>query len=125
MEAQERHQTTPVDLGARSKLLIEKHASYIKRVADVRAVVKACITGKGGCRKLLSMLLQSRDSLESHVTEHFRLSGVYWGLTALYLMGRLDMMDGAAIVEWVRHHIALAHHNMPQLWEHMLPVKGS
>ena len=45
--------------------------------------------------------MQSKDSLESHVTEHFRLSGVYWGLTALYLMGRLDIMDGAAIVDWV------------------------
>jgi len=40
--------------------------------------------------------------LEAHVTEHFRLSGVYWGLTALYLMGKLDIVDGVAIVDWVR-----------------------
>ena len=46
--------------------------------------------------------MQSKDSLEAHVTEHFRLSGVYWGLTALYLMGRLETMDSAAIVDWVR-----------------------
>ena len=35
MESQERHQTTPSDLGVRSQLLLDKHASYIKRVADV------------------------------------------------------------------------------------------
>ncbi len=46
--------------------------------------------------------MQAKDTLEAHVTEHFRLSGVYWGLTALYLMGKLDVVDGAAIVEWVR-----------------------
>lgn len=46
--------------------------------------------------------VQAKDTLEAHVTEHFRLSGVYWGLTALYLMGKLDIVDGAAIVEWVR-----------------------
>ena len=46
--------------------------------------------------------MQAKDTLEAHVTEHFRLSGVYWGLTALYLMGKLDIVDGAAIVEWVR-----------------------
>lgn len=46
--------------------------------------------------------MQAKDTLEAHVTEHFRLSGVYWGLTALYLMGKLEIVDGAAIVEWVR-----------------------
>lgn len=46
--------------------------------------------------------MQSKDSLEAHLTEHFRLSGVYWGLIALYLMGQLDAVDGAAIVDWVR-----------------------
>ena len=42
MEAQERHQTTPADLGVRSQLLVEKHASYIKRVADVRSTTVPC-----------------------------------------------------------------------------------
>ena len=35
MESQERHQTTPSDLGVRSQLLLDKHAKYIKRVAEV------------------------------------------------------------------------------------------
>lgn len=47
-------------------------------------------------------MVQSKDSLEAHLTEHFRLSGVYWGLTALYLMGQLNIVDGAAIIDWVR-----------------------
>ena len=29
------------------------------------------------------------------------MSGVYWGLTAMHLLGRLDDMDGSAILEWV------------------------
>lgn len=101
MESQERHQTTPSDLGVRSQLLLDKHASYIKRVADVSEL---SIPGVMKLTRLLMRVyvcMQSKDSLESHVTEHFRLSGVYWGLTALYLMGRLDIMDGAAIVDWV------------------------
>ena len=29
------------------------------------------------------------------------MSGVYWGLTALYLMGKLDAMDQEEVVSWV------------------------
>jgi len=29
------------------------------------------------------------------------MSGVYWGLTAMHLLGKLDMMDRDAILEWV------------------------
>jgi geranylgeranyl transferase type-2 subunit beta len=36
-----------------------------------------------------------------HATEHFRISGVYWGLTAMHLLGRLDRMDKVAILDWV------------------------
>jgi geranylgeranyl transferase type-2 subunit beta len=45
--------------------------------------------------------MQASDRMEAVVTEHFWLSGMYWGLTAMALMGRLDEMDGAAVVEWV------------------------
>ena len=55
-----------------------------------------------GSIELARARVQAKDTLEAVVTEHFRLSGVYWGLTALYLIGRLDIMDGQAIVEWVR-----------------------
>jgi geranylgeranyl transferase type-2 subunit beta len=29
------------------------------------------------------------------------MSGVYWGLTALRLLGRLDLLDKEAILKWV------------------------
>ena len=44
---------------------------------------------------------QNRESFEFYATEHFRMSGVYWGLTAMHLLGRLDDMDGGAILDWV------------------------
>ena len=37
--------------------------------------------------------------MEYVLTEHLRMSGVYWGLTDL--MGKLGAMDGDAIVDWV------------------------
>ena len=45
--------------------------------------------------------MQDNSSLEYHLTEHFRLSGIYWGMTALYLVDKMDMVDGNAIVQWV------------------------
>lgn len=59
--------------------LAEKHASYIKRVS------------------------KDTESLEYVLTDYMRMSGVYWGLTALALLGR-DLwteMDGDALVKWV------------------------
>lgn len=46
--------------------------------------------------------LQQTDTFEFYATEHFRLSGVYWGLTGMAVLGRLHDMDEAAIVGWVR-----------------------
>lgn len=45
--------------------------------------------------------LQATDNFEFYATEHFRISGVYWGVTALALLGHLDDMDGDAVVKWV------------------------
>jgi geranylgeranyl transferase type-2 subunit beta len=39
--------------------------------------------------------------LEHVATEHFWMSGMYWGLTAMALMGKLDQMDTAKILDWV------------------------
>lgn len=81
------------DLGVRASLLIDKHVDYIKRISEV-------------CKRRYSAdevhhTAQATDSFEYYATEHFRLSGVYWGATALYLMGRLDALDAQAIVDWV------------------------
>lgn len=58
---------TPADLGPRSKLLYDKHADYIKS---------------------FSKIWEGSERLEHVATEHFWMSGMYWGLSAMYLMGR-------------------------------------
>lgn len=45
--------------------------------------------------------MQNTSSFEYFASEHFRLSGVYWGLTALYLMKSLDTLDENEVKEWV------------------------
>jgi len=45
---------------------------------------------------------RDRDTLEYVLTEHLRMSGVYWGLTALDLMSRLDEMDLEPILAWLQ-----------------------
>jgi len=36
-----------------------------------------------------------------HLTEHLRLNGVYWGLTALCIMGRKDALNREDMIEYV------------------------
>jgi geranylgeranyl transferase type-2 subunit beta len=45
--------------------------------------------------------VQKKDSFEFYATEHFRMSGVYWGLTAMHLLGKQHMMNTEAIASWV------------------------
>lgn len=56
-----------------------KHLSYIKKVSN------------------------DKESFEYVVTQHLRMSGVYWGLTAMCLLGGdiKSEMNSDAIVEWV------------------------
>jgi geranylgeranyl transferase type-2 subunit beta len=42
------------------------------------------------------------DEYEYAMSEFLRMNGVYWGVTAMDLMGRLDAMDRAGIVEFLR-----------------------
>ena len=41
------------------------------------------------------------DTFEYHVTEHLRMSGIYWGATCMALMGELEKMDKKKIVKFV------------------------
>mmetsp|Transcript_2414 Transcript_2414/g.7241 ORF Transcript_2414/g.7241 Transcript_2414/m.7241 type:complete len:151 (+) Transcript_2414:178-630(+) len=66
----------PSDLGERAEVLVEKHAEYIIGFS------------------------QQTDTFEYYATEHFRLSGVYWGATALATLGRLHLLDAEATVAW-------------------------
>ena len=54
-----------------------KHAQYIKRVSE------------------------DADAYEYAVSEHLRLSGVYWAATALELVGSLDTLDREGVVRFV------------------------
>jgi prenyltransferase beta subunit len=47
------------------------------------------------------MSLQNKESFDFYATEHFRMSGVYWGLTAMQILGKLHLMDKDAILDWV------------------------
>mmetsp|Transcript_12430 Transcript_12430/g.12515 ORF Transcript_12430/g.12515 Transcript_12430/m.12515 type:complete len:352 (+) Transcript_12430:216-1271(+) len=57
----------------------EAHVSYIKKIAN------------------------DKESFEFIVTEHLRMSGVYWALTAMSLLGKniFQELDADEIVQWV------------------------
>ncbi|KAK5736671.1 Rab geranylgeranyltransferase [Elasticomyces elasticus] len=59
------------------KLVVDKHVAYIQSL-DTR-----------------------RDELEYHLTEHLRIGGIYWGLTALHLLGQPDALPRDGLVEYV------------------------
>ena len=42
-----------------------------------------------------------RDELEYWLTEHLRLNGLYWGLTALHLLGHPDALPREETIEFV------------------------
>ncbi|KAH9290378.1 hypothetical protein KI387_034495, partial [Taxus chinensis] len=58
------------------ELEIEKHAQYINN-------------------------LEKKKDFESMVMEHLRMSGAYWGLTTLDLMGKIEDVDQEVVVSWV------------------------
>lgn len=47
------------------------------------------------------MSIEKKKDFDSMVMEHLRMSGAYWGLTALDLMGKLDAVDREEVVSWV------------------------
>jgi len=45
--------------------------------------------------------LQKTEVLEYVATEHLRMPGAYWGLTAMDLMDSLGMMEEEQIIGWI------------------------
>lgn len=45
---------------------------------------------------------KKKDDYEYCITEYLRMSGVYWGLTAMFLMDKQDMMEKDEIIEFVK-----------------------
>lgn len=51
--------------------------------------------------KYVQSLDTRRDELDYWLTEHLRLNGVYWGLTALQLLGRPDALPRSETIDFV------------------------
>ncbi|KAF8346697.1 rab geranylgeranyltransferase [Amanita rubescens] len=58
-------------------LLVPLHVSYIQKLG------------------------QSKDELAYHLTAHLRLNAIYWGLTALSIMGHPDALDREEMIDFV------------------------
>eukprot|EP00741_Cyanophora_paradoxa_P021977 tig00021432_g21214.t1 len=65
------------DPGPSSRLLEEKHKAFVLK------------------------LERKKDSFEALVSEHLRMSGAYWGISAMCLMNALDEMNKQEIIDWL------------------------
>ncbi|KAH6904881.1 rab geranylgeranyltransferase [Coprinopsis sp. MPI-PUGE-AT-0042] len=61
----------------KNELLIPLHVSYIQKLGE------------------------NKDDLTYHLTAHLRMNAVYWGLTALCVMGHQEALDREEMIEWV------------------------
>ena len=46
-------------------------------------------------------MLQRKDEYEYWLTEHLRLNGLYWGLTALHLLGHPEALPRNEVIDFV------------------------
>ncbi|TFK25867.1 rab geranylgeranyltransferase [Coprinopsis marcescibilis] len=51
--------------------------------------------------KYIQKLGENKDDLTYHLTSHLRLNAVYWGLTALAIMGHQDALDREEMIAFV------------------------
>ncbi|KAM0754157.1 rab geranylgeranyltransferase [Meredithblackwellia eburnea MCA 4105] len=51
--------------------------------------------------KYIQTLDTKRNDLSYHFTEHLRLNGIYWGLTALALMNNTEALPKLEMLDWV------------------------
>jgi geranylgeranyl transferase type-2 subunit beta len=58
--------------------------------------------------KYIQSLNTKQDDLEYWLTEHLRLQGIYWGITALDLMGHIDALPRDELIKYV---VACQHEN--------------
>mmetsp|Transcript_66989 Transcript_66989/g.135051 ORF Transcript_66989/g.135051 Transcript_66989/m.135051 type:complete len:332 (-) Transcript_66989:401-1396(-) len=67
-----------MDLSSPHFVCVEKHIDYV-----------------------ISLAQKTKPNFEQVATEHLRMSGVYWGLCSMALMGQQGQMEVEKIVEWV------------------------
>ncbi|KAF8447639.1 rab geranylgeranyltransferase [Boletus edulis BED1] len=64
-------------MNTQDKLLIPLHVSYIQSLGN------------------------SKDDLAYHLTAHLRMNAIYWGLTAMCIMGHKNALDREEMIEYV------------------------
>jgi hypothetical protein len=76
--------------------------------ASIRYTPARQVHPKSRQGQLLNPVRSDRDELTCqkkdlayHLTEHLRVNGVYWGLTALCIMGHKDALPREEMVEYV------------------------
>ncbi|KAG6371798.1 rab geranylgeranyltransferase [Boletus reticuloceps] len=75
------------------KLLIPLHVSYIQSLGNVSA--------SHTLYHVLFTIIQNKDDLAYHLTAHLRMNAIYWGLTALCIMGHKNALDREEMIEYV------------------------
>ena len=80
-----------------TRLLVDLHVKYIQVLDSVGR-----FRVPGGPQRGLTLAAQKSDEFEYWLGEHLRLSGLYWGLVTLDLMGRRDALNRDQVVEFVR-----------------------
>lgn len=60
-----------------TQLYVDKHVAYIKSLGD------------------------NKDDLTYHMTAHLRMNAIYWGLTALCIMGHKEALDREEMIDFV------------------------
>ena len=67
--------------------------SYVRPALSILSHARRC------CSPVYA--LQSKDELSYHLTTHLRMNAVYWGLTALCVMGHKDALDRKELIDFV------------------------
>lgn len=80
-----------------AELLFSKHVQYIQSLDSVRVL----LLFKLFLHNASCVSEQKKDELAYHLTEHLRMNGVYWGLTALALMGQTGALLREEMIDWV------------------------
>jgi prenyltransferase beta subunit len=60
-----------------------------------------CLAAQATSDRIRADPLQRKDELEYWLTEHLRLNGLYWGLTALHLLGHPDALPRRELLDFV------------------------
>ena len=83
-----------------STLDVPLHVEYLQSLGEVMylpwTLSRLC------CNPAHPMsLFQNKDDLVYHLTAHLRMNAVYWGLTALCIMGHKDALDRDEMIDFV------------------------